>query len=341
MSTWKDILEAAARGDQQMVDDYLRERLPLELRHPSENRTEGLSSYDGPIVKAVVNSFKTIDSAEEREFANLCIDEVVDYITDQIIDKVKRTADIVTFCRLNPALDTEQVAESFTGWSGLKRGKPELVTWVTDHLASMVEIGIPLPGDSLAVREASSVKHEQILGFEERALIKKWDVKKSWNAFRKQQGILAGFVCIDESADDDVAGESTDYGIISESRLLVHNPLPDGQKLLEMADLAAQIEDILDEILTDLTTRKPQAGYNPIAWHNTWWSITDKYSGLPLNLRLELPCCETDQILSDHIVRHYVDFLAISRLSVQRRRTQLTEKCEGAIIAAVRSYLDH
>lgn len=341
MSTWKDILAAAADGNQSVVEEYLRVRLPSELRQPVVSEQRGFSVYEGPIVKAVVNALHSLDSQAEQEFAETRVDDVVDYITDQIIDKVKRTADIVTFCRLNPDLNIEHVAENFTGWNNLKRSKPDRVDWIMRNLGSMIQIGIQLPAESLAVREAAAVETDPVLGFEERALLKRWDVKRSWNAFRKQQEINDDFVCVRATdASDDVSAESVDFGVISESKLLSYDPLPEGQQLLEMSDLADRVVEILDSILDDFSRKKPLAAYNPIAWHNAWWHFTDKYSGMPLRLRLEQPCCDTDQLLSDHILQHYVEFLGINRLSVQRRRTQLIDKCDSAVITAVMSYLD-
>jgi hypothetical protein len=292
-------------------------------------------------VKAVLHSFRSLDSQAEQEFAESRVNDVVDYITDQIVDKVRRTADLVTFCRLNTDLDIDQVAADFTGWNNLKRSKSDRIDWIKLHLRSMNEIGIPLPPESLAVREAASCETSTVLGFEERALIKGWDVKRSWNAFKKQQEINDEFVCVQENeASDDVSAEAVDFGVVSESKLVSYDPLPEGQRTLEVTELAVSIGELLNSILDDFSQKKPQAGYNPIAWHSAWWHFTDKYSGMPLRLRLEEPCCDTDQVLADHIQEHYAEVPGVNRLCIQRRRTQLTEKCEGALITAVRAYLD-
>lgn len=341
MSTWTDILAAAADGDQAIVEEYLRVRLPGELRQPTHYQDESMLLYAGPVVKAVLHSFRSLDSQEEQEFAESRVNDVVDYITDQIVDKVRRTADLVTFCRLNPGLDIDQVAADFTGWNNLKRSKSDRVDWIKLQLRSMKEIGIPLPLESIAISEAVACETRTLLGFEERALIKRWDVKRSWNAFKNQQEINDEFVCVrDNDADDDVSAEAVDFGVISESKLVSYDPLPEGQRTLEVTELAAAIGQLLNSILDDFSQRKPQAGYNPIAWHSAWWHFTDKYSGMPLRLRLEEPCCDTDQVLADHIQQHYGEFPGVNRLAIQRRRTQLTEKCEGELIIAVRTYLN-
>jgi len=341
MSTWQDILREAASGDLLLVEEYLRHVLPLELRSPVSRDSRGLSAYEGPVVKAVLNSFGGLTTKAEQELAESRVDDVVDYVTDQIIDKVKRTADIVTFCRLNPDLGIGGLAEHFTGWNNLKRSLEERVEWIKLNLGSMLYVGIRLPADSIAVQEVSALAIESTIGFEERALIKKWDVRKSWNAFKRQQELTDNFLCVqDTDADDDVSAESFDFGVISESRLQSFDPrLPEGQILLEMNELALAVTEILESVLDDLDRHKSGAGYVPIAWHNVWWHFTDKYSGMPLRLRLEDPPCETDHLLADHILQHYAAVAGINRLSVQRRRTQLTANGDKAIFVAVMDYM--
>jgi hypothetical protein len=334
MSIWQDILNAAAAADDGTAE-YELHRLSWELRYRRINMTPEDPAYDGPIPKAVLGFVRSL-SEGNRRMALSRIDDLVDSITDEILAKIKRTSDLVIFSTRFPQLDCQEVARDFTGWSDLKRSQDDRVKWIKEHLRSMIEIGIPLSPGSIAVDESKAFVPERYLGFEERALVKGWDVNKSWQRFKRQNELSDEYLGIEvDGADERVASEAVDFGIISESKLLPIDRVPSRKTDLELRELGAMISKELNGILNEVHQDNPTAGFPPIAWHKVWWYFTDKYTGLQLRLQLEEPCCETDQALAERIVAHYNGYVGINRLSVQRRRTQLSESCEAALIPAV------
>jgi hypothetical protein len=246
------------------------------------------------------------------------------------------------FCVQNPHFDCGEVADAFTGWSNLKRSHEARVEWIKQHLCSMLRIGIPLSTDSNAVAESQDFELETVLGFEERALVKGWDVGTSWTRFKKLNELTDDYRAIEsETPDESIAGEALDFGTILESKLSPIERVPRDQLVLEFQQIAARIIAELDCILLELDRNKPTAGFPPIAWHNVWWYFVDKYDGLRLRLRLDEPWCETDHALADRIAQFYPQYTGVSRPSIYRRRSHLTTKCEEIIVGHVYDHFGH
>jgi hypothetical protein len=337
MSIWQEILNAAAAGDDYNVERDLNLRLPLSLRYPRERAHPDAPSFDGPVSKAIQHFVRGL-TQEERPMAESRIDEIIDSVTDEILAKVKRTADVVLFCTHNPELDCAQIAVRFD-WSDLKRSQEVRIQWIKEHLTSMIKQGVPLSINSRAVAESAELVLDNYFGFDERALVKGWDINKSWIRFKKHNEVGGAYRWLNvDGGEEGIAHEGIDFGLVPESKLIPIPPVPEGQMDLEFRELAVEITAELDSILNDLDRQKPTAGYPPIAWHNVWWHFAEMFSALHLNLRLDDPCCETDQLLAERISQNYAGYVGINRLKVQRRRTRLTDNCQATVIPLALAY---
>ena len=101
---------------------------------------------------------------------------------------------------------------------------------------------------------------------------------------------------------------------------------------IDINALASKLNVDLTKVMESLHSSKPKDGYRPIAWHNVWWDITEKYDGLPLSLELRDPACQTDQKLADHLLVNYPDVKKVNRMNLQRRRTRLNQSCDEMIL---------
>ncbi len=327
MSLWLDILRHAASGNSQEAHRLLNFELPLALRHP-EAQGSGAWAYQGPVAKAV-RLFIAAQSDAERGMVASRAEDLVDYITDLIVAKVRRTVSLVEFCCASPDLSLAETAESFTGWDGLNRGAEDRKIWVAEHLRSMSELGISIPADR-AVTESVGQTAEAKYGYEERALVKKWQVALSWKDFKEQQEIDASYLCITDpdSEEETPANESFDYGSITIARVVLNlESPPAGETMVDFNRMGTSLRDDLIGMLEHLHAGKPVDGYRPIAWHNVWWNVTSKYEGLPLRLDTRDPLCDVDHVLATHIAENYTDVAKPNRLNIQRRRTRLYDGC--------------
>ncbi len=327
MSLWLDILYLAASGNREEAHRLLNFELPLALRHP-EAPARGAWQYQGPVAKAV-RLFIVTQSDAERGMISSRAEDLVDYITDLIVAAVRRTVALVEFCHASPDLSLTEIAETFTGWDGLKRGINERRKWVADHLRSMHKLGVPLPaGTTLA--DAVETTAESYYGYDERALVKEWQVALSWKDFKEQQEIDSSYLCITDpdSEEESSANEAFDYGSITIARVVLNLEAPPASEtLVDLNRMGASLTDDLREMLEHLHAEKPADGYHPIAWHNVWWNVISKYEGLPLRLDTRDPLCDVDHVLATHIAENYRDVAKPNRLNIQRRRTRLYDGC--------------
>jgi hypothetical protein len=325
MSLWLDILNQVAGGNAQEAHRLLNFELPLALRHP-ETQARGGWQYQGPVAKAV-RLFVAAQPDAERGMVASRSEDLVDYITDLVIAKVRRTVSLVEFCLAEPELSLAEVAETFAGWDGLKLGAENRKTWVADHLRSMVELGVPLP-ENRAAAEAARMPDGAQFGYEERALVKEWQVALSWKDFKAQQEIDGSYLCITDpdSEEESSANEAFDYGSITVARVVLNlESPPAGETVVDLNRMGVSLSDDLREMLEYLHAEKPADGFRPIAWHNVWWNVISKYEGLPLRLETRDPLCDVDHKLAAHIAESYADVAKPNRLNVQRRRTRLYE----------------
>jgi len=226
-----------------------------------------------------------------------------------------------------------EIAESFTGWDGLKRGTDDRRAWVAEHLRSMNELGVPLPTGK-AIAEAREQIAETKYGYDERALVKEWQVALSWKDFKEQQEIDSSYLCITDpdSEEESPADETFDYGSITVARVVLNlEGPPAGETLVDLNRMGASLSGDLREMLEHLHGEKPADGYRPIAWHNVWWNVTSKYEGLPLRLETREPLCDVDHVLATHIAENYTEVAKPNRLNIQRRRTRLYDSCVEVI----------
>jgi hypothetical protein len=327
MSLWLDILNHAASGNREESHRMLNFELPLALRYP-EATARGDWQYQGPVPKAVRLFIATQPDAERGMVASRS-EDLVDYITDLIVAKARRTLTLVELCCTSPDSSLEEIAESFAGWDGLKLGADDRRAWVAENLRSMNDLGIPLP-TSKAIVEAKEQTAEVKYGFDERALVKGWNVSLSWKDFKEQQEIDSSYLCITDpdSEEESPANEGFDYGSISVARVVLNlEGPPAGETLVDLNRMGASLSGDLRDMLEHLHADKPTDGYHPIAWHNVWWNIISKYEGLPLNLETRDPLCDVDHVLAAHITENYTDVVKPNRLNILRRRTRLNDSC--------------
>src|SRR5215207_9198719 len=100
MSLWLDILNHAASGNREEAHRLLNFDLPLALRYP-EARARGDWQYQGPVAKAVRLFVATQPDAERGMVASRA-EDLVDYITDLIVAKARRTLTLIELCCAAP-----------------------------------------------------------------------------------------------------------------------------------------------------------------------------------------------------------------------------------------------
>ena len=329
MSLWSDILNHAAHGDSEAAYRVLNFELPLALRWP-ESTARGEWRYKGPVAKVVRMYIATMPDSE-RGMLSSREEDFVDYITDLIVASVRRSLALVEFCRTFHESSVEQIAERFTGWDGLKRNLAEKSLWVTRHLQSMVEAGVPLPESIKEAARAAERGKEPLYGYDELALASEWKPELSWKDFKSQQEIDGSYLCItDPDAEEDagVGDEAFDYGAITVAQVVLNLEAPTGGELtVDLNKMGQELTGRLRELLEQLHLAKPADGYNPIAWHNIWWNVVSRYEALPLQLELREPLCDVDRELAAHIAKTYKDVSRPSRLNIFRRRTKLHDQC--------------
>jgi hypothetical protein len=337
-SLWLEILQHAAAGKTLEAQQLLNFDLPLTLRYPAL-RSGGEWRYTGPVPKIVRIFIASLPEAD-RGMAKSRADDFVDYITDLIVAKVRRTASLIQFGREFPELSVEQIAEKFTGWDGRKLGKGDRLAWVQKHLRSMSSTGITIT--SVATDEACTVLTEdnENYCYHELALVSKWRTDLSWKDFKAQEEIDSSYIsAIDSESDSEeepgVSEEAFDYTAVTATRAILN--------LTRTRDLSVDLYRLGEQLTLDLLNlveafhhEKPSDGYLPIAWHNVWWTLVSKYEGLRLDLSQRDPFCDIDRTLAEYIANTYQDVLKPTRLNIFRRRTKFEDKC----LARVEDVLD-
>lgn len=333
MSLWLEILNKAAIGDHEGARE-LRFTLLQEIRYASILNTN--QPYNNPIEKMIF-FFAAGMSDSEKGMIMSRLDDFADYIADLILSQVDRSVLLVEHAIANQDLTLEEFCESFKGWLGLKRSREKRMEWVVNHLSSMRSLGVPFSGGALAVGEASRIRVDTVFGYEVKALVRRWDAQRSWNSFKDQQELDCDFQSLSDDASESFTGEGFDYGALTSAKVALE--LADagfGRSVLDtqldLNALACELNVDLTNVMESLHSSKPKDGYRPIAWHNVWWDITEKYDGLPLSLELRDPACQSDQKLADHLLVNYPEVKKVNRLNLQRRRTRLNQSCDEMIL---------
>jgi hypothetical protein len=185
MSLWLEILKHVSMGDSLEAYRLLNFELPQVLRL-SEVKRAGDWRYTGPVPKKVRIFIASLAEAD-RGMAKSRADDFVDYITDLIMAKVRRIVSLVEFCREDPKLSIEEIAEGFTGWDGLKKGKHDRAGWIRRHLRSISVAGIKIA--SVATEEACTgpTNEDENYGYHELALVNRWRAELSWKDFKESE----------------------------------------------------------------------------------------------------------------------------------------------------------
>ncbi|HLA94414.1 MAG TPA: hypothetical protein VK612_01750, partial [Pyrinomonadaceae bacterium] len=173
------------------------------LRYPRAVSEANACLYDGPVAKAVLNYVRGLQGTAEHSLATSRSEDLIDFVADEIVAKIRRTASLVQYCRMYPELGLEGVAANFTGWDGLKLGMENRRRWIAHHLHSMSAVEVQLPGESVAITESLGMEFADVFGFDERALVKGWKIGTSWQAFKKQEEISSEYLCVDASDADE------------------------------------------------------------------------------------------------------------------------------------------
>jgi hypothetical protein len=331
VSLWLQILELTAAGDSLEAQRLLAE-LPFVLRYP-EVIPSGGTEYKGPVANAV-RAFISKLPKLDRGMAESRFEDFVDYVTDLIQASVRRTLSLVEFCLANPELSVEQMGEQFVGWSGIKRGSLDRQRWIRRHLCSMLSAGVRLPitiAETVQSNSAtSSEKDDELYGFSEIALSKKWDLGLSWRDFKSRQELDTAYMCIEEepAGDAGVGDEKADYGSITTAQVVLALSTPSISEFqIDLDQMGKTLTGDLCELLRTFDAEKPTDGYSPIAWHSVWWYMTTEYEAMPLALESRDPECNVDRELAEYIQEHYPAVLSPSRVTILRRRSKFQGEC--------------
>ena len=195
----------------------------------------------------------------------------------------------------------------------------------------MLAAGVEFYVESVAVSESrtSGPEGEDLLGYDERALIKSLKINEKWIDFRRRERLTYSH----ESYDllyDRVAAETSDFGEIS-SKFANFSFGRD----LELAELTERLARRLNEILEELHGRKVELGFKQIAIHRVWWKYDSEQN---LGLDCVEPECKTDEKLAEHIVSTYSEVRNMNRQSTRRRREKLEGVCREGCAEVYQSH---
>lgn len=342
MSLWLDILQCCVSGDTKAARRMLHGDMALLLRRP-EALPQGGWQYVGPAPK-IVRVFASSLPDDSRGMLLSREEDFIDYITDLIMASVKRTMSLVEFCHQHPSLSLEEIAKQFDGWDGLKRGTEQKFDWVAKHITSMLKANIPLPDSIVRGAKERETPNIEPYGYQELALVKSWQVERSWEDFKRQQELDSTHLCLFDEAEEEessAADEGFDYGGVSVARVVLELEGEDDSFTLDLRMLGEKLTGELPSILEKLREGKPAFGYRPIAWHNVWWYLLSRYESIPMRLEVREPLCEVDQSLADLLMKTYPEVVKPSRLNIFRRRTKLQDQCTAHIHEALSEISDN
>jgi len=328
MSFWAEILREVSINETQKASEIFNLDLPLALRNFSYLDED--SYYQGAIPE-MIRAFSAKLPDKERQTAQSRENDLIDFVLDSALKQIKRSVRLLQFCFEFSDYDLKTLAREFPYWEGYKRDETHKQKYIADILRSVVETGIHLPEnlDEIALTEG-----EAKYGFNEIALIKRWNMERSWNDFKRKQEIGGGYKCLDErseSENPEIYAESLEYDIIAISEAAGNFVEDENLSYLELKDLAAKLTPELETHLEDSHNRKPKHGYRPIAFHKAHWDLMEKYNVIPFRLKVEDPECRTDNELADHILQNYREVEKPSRQNINERRTKYQRGAEEKI----------
>lgn len=341
MGLWLEALNLAAVGNYEDASNKLNFELPLLLAGPRNlgaarlQHSSDAHSHHGALSHEV-SSFISCLPTSEREMARSREDDLVAFALESIQAVVRRTLNLVRFCRAHPHFSLDQMASGFSDWEGLKRSLDERRNLVADYLRSMLESGIALPQ---ATVQSLGGEGEARYSFNEIALARRWDVELSWRDFKRRNELDRDYMCIDDSeaeGDPESGAEGFDYGSITMAEVVLGSGRAvDDELSLDYRIAGQQLSPELTGLMERMHALKPHDGYRPIAWHNVFWDMISEFEALCLDLETRDPLCDTDLELAAHICQHYPEFGTPSRVTVHRRRKLLSDECRGHVITAL------
>lgn len=336
MSIWIKVLRCGAEGTPEKARALLNDELIPGLRRVS-TAADGNQRYEGP-VPAAVRAFISRLPVSERSMAKAVEDELVDYVMDVAVNEVVRTLVLVELCNLDPGRPVDRLTAEIPWAPGLKKGENWKRKKVMDWLRSMPEAGVPIPPE---IMESVSDEGRPGYLFNERAYAtSSLCLKRCWKDFKRKQGMgdKQRFFCLVESEKDDgVSAEFFDQCSIHMDEV-VRELMPglDLETLTDLRLLGRVLSPGLSELMEKMHAEAPRDGYRPIAWHNVFWDLSDKYELLALTLEKRNPFLERDGRLVSHISENYEGLGGSSISFIQKRRKRLYKSCEEKIHAEVR-----
>jgi hypothetical protein len=333
MSLWKDILILGANGKSDEARAMLALDLPQSLRQ-FDSLAQGSREYKGALPQAV-RRFSIKAPEQDRSLVQSFEREFVDYLLDDVITGIEKPLRLIELCLAYPTATIAELVEIFPWEEGLKRSQEWKEFWVADHLQSFLAHKIPLPPE---IVETLGDTGKADKDFDENAFaMAPKRLELSWEDFKKRQGYGSMLVSIlDEGgldgADDGMAGEGFDYGVVPMAEIVLQSVTPQDVALaIDLQILGQRVSADLAGLLEDMHTRKPADGYRPIAWHNVFWNLISEYDQMRLSVETKDPIRETDQDLADHIKANYREVKSSSRPMIYRRRNSLSAACDTLI----------
>jgi hypothetical protein len=329
MGIWLDALDQAACGDLPGALERVRVELPAALRRFAET-DEGSRTYAGPVMNAVRRHAAKFGDADRRQVARYECD-LVDAIVDDVVAAVERSLHLVDLCREDLGATLDVLVERFPWAPRLKRDAAWRRAWIASMLRSMLAEGLPLPPD---VAVTLGGEGEARFEFNEMAFAAAPDrIDLTWKGLRRRMGLDHEYYSlVDDEEATGVGDESVDYGGVRVSKASFDaQSHVDVEMELVLHLVGKELTHELTELLESMHASKPTDGYRPVAWHCVFWNIQSEYEGLRLALHVLDPFCGTDGELAAHIVGHYADVKATSRVAVLRRRQALGTACEERI----------
>lgn len=325
MATRQEAIEAR----QKLASD-----LPFALREFASS-AQDLRQYRGALPRAI-QRFGAQLPESERILLRTYECELADTILDDVCAEIARTLQLVEISYTYPEATLDELVTYFPWAPGLKRSVEWKRTRITHYLHSFVAVGLSLPAEIQGLAHHVDLPplpfHEIAYAITPKRLEQSWrDFKEQWEWSEEFIGILT-----EESEISDYA-EGVDYSAIPVARWLAQSALRQETEIaLDLRLLAQELTPALQRLVDEWQAARQQDGYQPIAWHNVFWTLTEEYEALPLALDQREPECSTDHELAQHLSNFYPEVKSTSRPVISRRRKQLYDACAERILRRLR-----
>lgn len=330
MGVWFDILNLAATGGSDRARYSLVNDLPLVLAQWDYTRNQ----WVGPIPMAIHRFLLRLDP-DERHLLASHEDEFRDQLLDDVTEQILFTLDLVELCHQSRTISLQELALVCNWPTGLKRENSWKQQRIRDLLAAMHLHQIPLP---IVITQQLGPIEETPWRFDEVAYSAAPErLRLTWKDFRRHLFIESGALhLIDEDAGEGIGGESIDYSVVSIGAVsLATIPATDLDLRLDCIQSGRQARAQVNNLLIQLDTESPFAGYCPIAWHLVFWLLNDDYEVLNLELETHEPFRETNDHLRQLLQDRFPNVTGLSLSSVRRRREKLEGVCRFTILSEI------